>query len=74
MSVFSADGGMAPEGSVQGYPVMLPRWENSQLVRHAAPGTGNWIGAASALVHDDYIYLAHRDRHRSRREGATGPM
>jgi hypothetical protein len=42
---------------------MLPRWENSQLVLHAAHGTGNWIGAASALVHGDYIYLAYRDRH-----------
>ena len=42
---------------------MLPRWENSQLVLHVAHGTGNWIGAASALVHDDYIYLAYRDRH-----------
>jgi len=42
---------------------MLPRWENSQLVLHAAHGTGNWIGAASALVHDGYIYLAYRDRH-----------
>ncbi len=42
---------------------MLPRWENSQLMLHAAHGTGNWIGAASALVHGDYIYLAYRDRH-----------
>jgi hypothetical protein len=42
---------------------MLPRWENSQLVLHAAHGTGNWIGAASALIHSDYIYLAYRDRH-----------
>jgi hypothetical protein len=42
---------------------MLPRWEHSQLVLHAAPGTGNWIGAASALIHGDYIYLAYRDRH-----------
>jgi hypothetical protein len=42
---------------------MLPQWENSQPVLHAAHGTGNWIGAASALVHDDYIYLAYRDRH-----------
>jgi hypothetical protein len=42
---------------------MLPRWENSQLVLHAAHGTGNWIGAASALIHGDYIYLAYRDRH-----------
>jgi hypothetical protein len=42
---------------------MLPRWENSQLVLHAAQGTGNWIGAASALIHGDYIYLAYRDRH-----------
>jgi len=32
-------------------------------VLHAAHGTGNWIGAASALIHDDYIYLAYRDRH-----------
>lgn len=43
--------------------IMLPRWENSQLVLHAAHGTGNWIGAASALIHRDYIYLAYRDRH-----------
>jgi hypothetical protein len=42
---------------------MLPRWENSQLVLHTAHGTGNWIGAASALVHGDDIYLAYRDRH-----------
>jgi hypothetical protein len=42
---------------------MLPQWENSQPVLHAAPGTGNWIGAASALVHGGYIYLAYRDRH-----------
>jgi hypothetical protein len=42
---------------------MLPRWDNSQPVLHAAHGTGNWIGAASALIHDDYIYLAYRDRH-----------
>jgi len=42
---------------------MLPRWENSQLVLPAAHGTGNWIGAASALVHGDHIYLAYRDRH-----------
>jgi hypothetical protein len=42
---------------------MLPRWENSQLVLPVAHGTGNWIGAASALVHRDYIYLAYRDRH-----------
>jgi hypothetical protein len=42
---------------------MLPRWENSQLVLQAAHGTGNWIGAASALIHGDYIYLAYRDRH-----------
>jgi hypothetical protein len=43
--------------------VMLPRWENSELVLHAEHGTGNWIGAASALIHGDYIYLAYRDRH-----------
>lgn len=42
---------------------MLPQWENSQLVLHTAHGTGNWIGAASALIHGDYIYLAYRDRH-----------
>jgi hypothetical protein len=42
---------------------MLPQWENSRPVLHAAHGTGNWIGAASALVHDDHIYLAYRDRH-----------
>jgi hypothetical protein len=42
---------------------MLPQWENSELVLHAAHGTGNWIGAASALIHGDYIYLAYRDRH-----------
>jgi hypothetical protein len=41
----------------------LPRWEDSQPVLHAAPGVGNWIGAASALIHGDYIYLAYRDRH-----------
>jgi hypothetical protein len=43
--------------------MMLPRWENSELVLHAAHGSGNWIGAASALVHGDHIYLAYRDRH-----------
>lgn len=42
---------------------MLPRWENSEPVLHTAHGTGNWIGAASAMLHDDYIYLAYRDRH-----------
>jgi hypothetical protein len=42
---------------------MLPRWENSEPVLHAAHGPGNWIGAASALIHGDYIYLAYRDRH-----------
>jgi hypothetical protein len=42
---------------------MLPQWKNSQVVLPAAHGTGNWIGAASALIHDDYIYLAYRDRH-----------
>lgn len=42
---------------------MLPQWENSQPVLHAAHGTGNWIGAASAFVHGGYIYLAYRDRH-----------
>jgi hypothetical protein len=42
---------------------MLPRWEDSQPVLHTARGAGNWIGAASALVHDGYIYLAYRDRH-----------
>jgi hypothetical protein len=41
---------------------MLPKWENSQLVMHAERRTGNWIGAASALLHRDYIYLAYRDR------------
>jgi hypothetical protein len=42
---------------------MLPQWDNSQLVLHAAPGPGNWIGAASALIHGGDIYLAYRDRH-----------
>lgn len=42
---------------------MLPRWENSLLVLPVAHGPGNWIGAASALVHRDWIYLAYRDRH-----------
>jgi hypothetical protein len=42
---------------------MLPQWENSQPVLHAAPGIGNWIGAASAFIHDGHIYLAYRDRH-----------
>ena len=40
----------------------LPRWENSQLTLHVAHGTGNWIGAASGLIHGDYIYLRYRDR------------
>jgi hypothetical protein len=42
---------------------MLPQWENSQPVLHAAPGIGNWIGAASSFIHDGHIYLAYRDRH-----------
>jgi hypothetical protein len=42
---------------------MLPRWENSQPVLHTAPGTGNWIGAASGMIHDGHTYLAYRDRH-----------
>ena len=42
---------------------MLPQWENSRPVLHAAHGTGNWIGAASALIHEDHIYLTYRDRH-----------
>ena len=37
---------------------MLPRWENSQLVLQAAPGAGNWIGAASALVNGGSRYIA----------------
>jgi hypothetical protein len=45
------------------WQIMLPQWEDSELVLHTAHGTGNWIGAASALVHGDYIYLAYRDRH-----------
>jgi len=43
--------------------MLLPRWENSEPVLHAEHGAGNWIGAASALVHGEYIYLAYRDRH-----------
>ena len=50
-------------GTVPGRQVMLPRWENSQLVLPAAHGVGNWIGAASAIIHRDHIYLAYRDRH-----------
>src|SRR5580698_8653284 len=50
-------------GTVPGRRVMLPRWENSQLVLPAANGPGNWIGAASAMIHGDHIYLAYRDRH-----------
>jgi len=50
-------------GTVPGRRVMLPRWENSQLVLPAAHGPGNWIGAASAMIHGDHIYLAYRDRH-----------
>lgn len=42
---------------------MLPRWENSELVLPVAHGAGNWIGAASAFVYGDDIYLAYRDRH-----------
>ena len=42
---------------------VLPRWENSQLALPVAHGTGNWIGAASAVIYRDYIYLAYRDRH-----------
>jgi hypothetical protein len=44
-------------------PRLLPQWEKSQPVLHAAHGSGNWIGAASALVHGDSIYLVYRDRH-----------
>jgi hypothetical protein len=43
--------------------MLPPNWKNSRPVLHAAHGTGNWIGAASALVHDGHIYLAYRDRH-----------
>jgi hypothetical protein len=43
--------------------MLLPEWENSEPVLRTEHGTGNWIGAASALVHGDYIYLAYRDRH-----------
>ena len=57
---------------------MLPRYENSEPVLHTAHGTGNWIGAASALVHDDYIYLAYRDRHPvdigTREPGLSSPL
>jgi hypothetical protein len=42
---------------------VLPQVVDSQLVLHADHGTGNWIGAASALVYGDRIYLAYRDRH-----------
>jgi hypothetical protein len=42
---------------------VLPRVMDSQPVLRADGGTGNWIGAASALVHGDSIYLAYRDRH-----------
>jgi hypothetical protein len=42
---------------------LLPRWRKSQPVLHAAHGAGNWIGAATALIYGDYIYLAYRDRH-----------
>lgn len=41
---------------------MLPRWENSQLVLNPGHGPGNWIGAASAIIHGDFIYLAYRER------------
>jgi hypothetical protein len=43
--------------------MLLPNWENSQPVLHTDRGMGNWIGAASASIHDGYIYLAYRDRH-----------
>jgi hypothetical protein len=43
--------------------VRLPQVINSLPVLHTEHGSGNWIGAASALVHDDTIYLAYRDRH-----------
>jgi hypothetical protein len=43
--------------------MLLPQWENSEPVLQADQGTGNWIGAASALVHGDFIYLTYRDRH-----------
>jgi hypothetical protein len=48
---------------VQGRRVTLPQVVNSEPVLHTARGTGNWIGAASALVHEGSIYLAYRDRH-----------
>jgi hypothetical protein len=56
---------MSHEGGrlVRDLEIMLPHWENSQLVLPVEHGTGNWIGAASALTHGDYIYLAYRDRH-----------
>jgi hypothetical protein len=48
---------------VPGRRVVLPQVTNSQPVLHTARGTGNWIGAASAFIHGDNIYLAYRDRH-----------
>jgi hypothetical protein len=57
-----AAGTTTADEPAKGPYLMLPRWENSQPVLHAAHGTGNWIGAASALIHDGYIYLAYRDR------------
>ncbi|HEX9515327.1 MAG TPA: hypothetical protein VF940_04030, partial [Streptosporangiaceae bacterium] len=58
-------GSVSHEGGqlVRDFEIMLPHWENSQVVLPVEHGTGNWIGAASALTHGDYIYLAYRDRH-----------
>ena len=54
---------------------MLPRWENSEPVLHAEHGTGNWIGAASALIHGDYIYLAYGTRStRTRQPRLCSPL
>jgi len=40
---------------------MLPQWENSEPVLQAAHGTGNWIGAASALIHGVHSRVCVRD-------------
>jgi hypothetical protein len=55
--------GVTRRGLLPGRKAVLPQVMGSQSVLHADRGTGNWIGAASALVHGDSIYLAYRDRH-----------
>ena len=53
---------------------MLPQWENSRLVLHAAHGTGNWIGAAVPSFTMATFILPIVTGTQSIRDGATGPL